>query len=493
MDFSNSIIAPDSGSQALDNDRQDFEKISCSILLTGFSEDDIFEIVLSLAVRPALVQALRTGLEFGHIILENQTLIEIITGTFSPQNAVGISTTRVPDFTAKPFEAPRFAAAGTGYHFLGGLDQIYQAVDADETMHSMTYSKGEVFSARVSPGTKEFFATYAPMEVTAESNFTIIFKARMEPLSTSFLLSSILGVEFNRSFSTSSTTSDSFSGYGTSTPSSSAHFMDSEGDTLHLDPMSTYLLPTSQSPQPDSPASSCTSPSPSPRTLKHRGRSASVLKITTVIESLLTTLDPPFQISAFRAAEFDRSGGANILVMIQNFTAMQDLLAAFGLTQLKKVVVFIDAAGIQHQLSGIKVLKARNWTDKTFTNKRSKFLIAEMAAKMQWKGDVPDKGSVERKAYNQWQGAVYLWSACGPVVTGRPADAKSSNEQEQHAACPNQVVIEDIGLCLLNCAPGHIGVRKALNIWEITDRTCMNDLVRVWLRSIRMNPSPEAK
>ncbi|KAJ7020747.1 hypothetical protein C8F04DRAFT_1274584 [Mycena alexandri] len=215
MDFSNSIIAPDSGSQALDNDRQDFEKISCSILLTGFSEDDIFEIVLSLAVRralikksadassvriAALVQALRTGLEFGHIILENQTLIEIITGTFSPPNAVGISTTRVPDFTAKPFEAPRFAAAGTGYHFLGGLDQIYQAVDADETMHSMTYSKGEVFSARVSPGTKEFFATYAPMEVTAESNFTIICVQFRFDIA-SMLRTSTLTLKFLSSFS----------------------------------------------------------------------------------------------------------------------------------------------------------------------------------------------------------------------------------------------------------------------------------------------------
>ncbi|KAJ7032617.1 hypothetical protein C8F04DRAFT_1184799 [Mycena alexandri] len=126
-------------------------------------------------------------------------------------------------------------------------------------------------------------------------------------------------------------------------------------------------------------------------------------------------------VSAFCAAEFDRSRGANILVMIQNFTAVRDLLAAFGFTQLKKIVVFVNAAGI-------KVLKASNWADKTFTNKRSKFLNTEMAVKMHWKGVVPDKGSVERKAYNQWQGAVYLWSACGPVVTGCPADAKSTNK-----------------------------------------------------------------
>ncbi|KAJ7029773.1 hypothetical protein C8F04DRAFT_1187449 [Mycena alexandri] len=97
--------------------------------------------------------------------------------------------------------------------------------------------------------------------------------------------------------------------------------------------------------------------------------------------------------------------------LARNFTAVRDLLAAFGFTQLKKIVVFVNAAGI-------KVLKASNWADKTFTNKRSKFLNTEMAVKMHWKGVVPDKGSVECKAYNQWQGAVYLWSACGPVVTG---------------------------------------------------------------------------
>ncbi|KAJ7019587.1 hypothetical protein C8F04DRAFT_1197570 [Mycena alexandri] len=185
---------------------------------------------------------------------------------------------------------------------------------------------------------KGVFATYAPMEVTAELNFTIIFKLRMEPLSTSFLLSSILSGE---SFSTSSATSNSFSGYGISTPSSSAHFMDLRGPPLHLDP--------SHSPQPESPASSSTSPLPRP--LKH-----------------------------------------------------------------------------QASVSGIKVLKASNWADKTFTNERSKFLNTEMAVKMHWKGVVPDKGSVEHKAYNQWQGAVYLWSACWPVVTGCPADAKSINK-----------------------------------------------------------------
>ncbi|KAJ7023020.1 hypothetical protein C8F04DRAFT_1193836 [Mycena alexandri] len=91
-------------------------------------------------------------------------------------------------------------------------------------------------------------------------------------------------------------------------------------------------------------------------------------------------LDPTFQISAFCAAEFDRSGGANILVMIQNFTAVRDLLAAFA------------------SVSGIEVLKASNWADKTFTNERSTFLNTEMAVKMHWKGVVPEKGSVERKA-----------------------------------------------------------------------------------------------
>ncbi|KAJ7023617.1 hypothetical protein C8F04DRAFT_1271187 [Mycena alexandri] len=64
-----------------------------------------------------------------------------------------------------------------------------------------------------------------------------------------------------------------------------------------------------------------------------------------------------------------------------------------------------------------------------------------MAVKMHWKGVVPDKGSVERKAYNQWQGAVYLWSACGPV--------------EQHGACLNQVVIEDIASVQFRMAHLH--------------------------------------
>ncbi|KAJ7027116.1 hypothetical protein C8F04DRAFT_1189926 [Mycena alexandri] len=181
----------------------------------------------------ALVQALHTGLEFGHVILENQTLSGIITGTFSPPNSVGISTTC-----------------------------IYQAFDADETMHSMTYSKGEGFLTRRH----------------------IKLLQRIWHLNTLFI----------RSF------------YG---PQRANPF------TLILSPV-----------------------------------------------------------------------------------------------------------------SGIEVLKASNWADKMFTNERSKFLNTEMAVKMHWKGVVPDKGSVERKAYNQWQGAVYLWSACGPVVTGCPADTKSTNK-----------------------------------------------------------------
>ncbi|KAJ7711588.1 hypothetical protein B0H16DRAFT_1480245 [Mycena metata] len=153
MELFSSIIIPDLRSLAAN--RQDFEKISCSILLTGFSEDDIFEMVPSLAVHralikksadpssvrvAALVQALCTGLEFGHIILENQTLIEIITGTFSSPNSVLISTTWVLDFTAKMFEPLRYSAPETGYHSLGRLDQIYQAVDAAKTANMRVQS-----------------------------------------------------------------------------------------------------------------------------------------------------------------------------------------------------------------------------------------------------------------------------------------------------------------------------------------------------------------
>ncbi|KAJ7145456.1 hypothetical protein C8R46DRAFT_1231972 [Mycena filopes] len=446
---------PSDLTEFLNPDPNDFATISCSLLLTGLNGPDVFEMVPNLVIRhtlkkmtadgsssvkiAGLIQALRTGFEFSHVILEDPMLIQIITAVVPSPGSFGVSTTRIPDFTDK-----RFKAAGTGYQFLGDLPQIYLAIEARDVQPSVGYSLGEVFNSQKTAGTHGFFETYAPWGVTVKSNFTVIFTLKQEPDPTPFLLSAIHGSDLSRSYSGSSTTSDDFfaeysitSGYSAI---NSTDAMVSTVPSLNHTLRGSTLSPTSSIP------SSLHSPTPSEhRPGKTRARAGSAaLRNAALIQALLPTLIPPVLPSAYHNADFGRSESADQLGMIQNYNAMRDLLAALGLT-IKGTATLVDVQGAQHIISGTAALKACNWNDNTFKNKGSRYANAEKAARLEWKGDVPAADTEGRTDYDKWQAITYMWSALGPIATGIPPCKESNNKVESNAASLIQTDFEKIG------------------------------------------------
>ncbi|KAJ7698849.1 hypothetical protein B0H16DRAFT_1705915 [Mycena metata] len=456
-------------------DGQAFDTISCSILIRSSDHDDIFEIIPSLFVRrslkitredassirvAALMLALRTAVEFDHLALENAMLTDIINGVYHSPNSVKVSTTRVPDFNGE-----RFKAHGTCHVSLGDLSKLYLAVDNNRVKHSSLYSPGEILSAFEHSSADGFFAKHAAMGVTPRSNFSIIFTIRPDPSTTGFLLSSPIGGHLRRSFSVSSLSSDPMSSDDTFAYLTSAYSVDSAPPSIDTSDASVYPAlafqpgsihcagnePTNLTGVPHldhSPSSnthSYSSPhpgTPSPVANRTRAGSLSHRAIKETLQLLLSTRTPPLESSALFAAERLKEprgpGSIKLLDMIQNFTAVQNLLVAFGLEATKVEVVFTDPAGQDHKLSGETVLRGLGWPFQTFKNKSEIYLRATKAAKMDWKGAVPT-GPAELALYRNWQGIVYMWSALGPVFTGQPPEA---NPDERYAAALVQTAVD---------------------------------------------------
>ncbi|KAJ6502996.1 hypothetical protein DFH09DRAFT_1102297 [Mycena vulgaris] len=177
----------------------------------------------------------------------------------------------------------------------------------------------------------------------------------------------------------------------------------------------------------DPPASRRKSPYPA----RSRNRSGSLSTEDTIL-LILPSLKPAHESSIFTEAKFV---GGNLLTMLENHAAMSKLLDVFGLdtSDPARISIFHDQSNEAHKLSARAVLKACGWSESTFTNKGSRYRNAEKAAKMQWKGEEPEIGSDSRKDFEAWKGAVYMWSALGPLATGMPPCANSQNEAERFA------------------------------------------------------------
>lgn len=177
---------------------QNYNIISCSILVRRDSEsnqEDVFQVIPRLAIHSSLktprgnassvriaslLQCLRTGIQFQSVVIENPLVTALITGTYPAPDSVGVSTTRVPDFSCNEYRG-----LTSGYQFFGELSQINLAVEHNHTQHSTAYTSGEIISTLLTPSSHDFFTIYGPMNVTPESNFILIFTVRNG--STTFL------------------------------------------------------------------------------------------------------------------------------------------------------------------------------------------------------------------------------------------------------------------------------------------------------------------
>ncbi|KAJ7677315.1 hypothetical protein B0H17DRAFT_1139677 [Mycena rosella] len=96
--------------------------------------------------------------------MESPFLTEIIAGTSPTPDSVTISTTCVPDFHEDGFKA-----AGTAYHVLGSLSQIYHAVANQSIQHSATCTSGEVCPYDFFAGIYQAVGGNGSLELEAES------------------------------------------------------------------------------------------------------------------------------------------------------------------------------------------------------------------------------------------------------------------------------------------------------------------------------------
>lgn len=427
---------------------QNYNIISCSILVRRDSEsnqEDVFQVIPRLAIHSSLktprgnassvriaslLQCLRTGIQFQSVVIENPLVTALITGTYPAPDSVGVSTTRVPDFSCDGYRG-----LTSGYQFLGELSQINLAVEHNHTQHSTAYTSGEIISTLLTPSLHDFFTIYGPMNVTPESNFILIFTVRngsttfLEPVlrhSQSFS-ESVLSFETDSIFSLDPSfhISDGFvsSQSGDSSPTSA--YLEHINDAFQtpsfpdfscitnwencivspLDPQAESLGSASAQPHDTretaigenhglhpspQPVASSASVRYSPYSNRRRNRSSSAASVATrnTILLLLPGLTPPLEPSAVRDAEYAEG---DLLKMIRNHNSMGKLLNAFGLdsSDLLTIHTFRDTADQPHRLSSKAVFKACGWNERTFRNKNSRYQNAEKAAKMEWLGEVP--------------------------------------------------------------------------------------------------------
>ncbi|KAJ7199942.1 hypothetical protein GGX14DRAFT_572375 [Mycena pura] len=458
---------------------QALDTISCSILVKQLNEDDVFQIFPSLIIPRSLkiprgdafsvritglIENLRTHIFFQP--LESLILTKMIDGTHPMPDSVSVSTTRVPDF-----DGDGFKAAGTGYLFLGKLSQVYHAITDNPTQHSFSYTSGdEVLSGHLTAKSRNFFASYAPMGVTAESNFSIIFTVQhngfaefLHPTSTNsglFRSFSTTSFESDAAFfsdsdlpefynmPTNHTDVDSITAWEnlnriTSSAASDDHMIDTTASPSGHEHKLT-VVNTNRAFDSSSNSSIPSKSHSSPYSSRLRSRAGSLTTENSIL-LLLPTFVPALPSSAFHDAKFTEG---RLMVMVRNFGSMQQLLDIFSLQanyKAKRAMPFTDHAGKTHQLSAVGVLNACGWNHKTFQNKQSRYQNAEKVAKMEWKGPVPAIDTDAHISYNCWQGTVYMWSAAGPVATGLAPNSMSGNKQEICAAELTQAGLDKIG------------------------------------------------
>ncbi|KAJ6602610.1 hypothetical protein DFH09DRAFT_1068994 [Mycena vulgaris] len=390
----------------------DFDIISCCIVIKQSNKGSIFQVFPRLAIEQSLkitqedtssvrieslIQCLRTGLQFQSLFIETQLLTELIAGTFDLPKSVGVSTTRIPDFSGEGYRA-----VSSGYQFLGRLSQINLAVDDLRFHHTPEYTSGEIISALLTAKSSDFFDTYRPMKVAPHTTFILIFTVQnhLQTPSPYHLLGQS---SIPRSHSVGSFESDSMYLFdqhvsGSSDDSTRASSVDMIQSVLQapiipdipgdshwersISPLISDELAENRFSDP--PASRRKSPYPA----RSRNRSGSLSTEDTIL-LILPSLKPAHESSIFTEAKFV---GGNLLTILENHAAMSKLLDVFGLdtSDPARISIFHDQSNEAHKLSARAVLKACGWSESTFTNKGSRYRNAEKAAKMQWKGEEPE-------------------------------------------------------------------------------------------------------
>ncbi|KAJ6463631.1 hypothetical protein C8R47DRAFT_1225120 [Mycena vitilis] len=451
----------------------DLETVSCGIYVKS-GDDDAFAIVHSLDIprsqktirsgassvrAAALILALRTGIQLGTVAFGNPLIAELLSGTFPEPNSVLVSTTRVPDF-----EALGYKAAGSGYQFTGNLSEIYRAVHEKSVQHTASYSTGEILSSLLTSKSQNFFTSYGPMGVRPESLFILIFTIEPQAQAMYSLATSSLhpSSDLRRTLSLSSfhTEHSSSTGIcdhdlGSREPSFSSDLGEISTWNSNISiPTEHFATPiTGDEPNPASQGARSSSSSKSSGSSRTRTSHPSTTRtragsLTTqnIIIQLLGALNPPLNESQFTEAKFIDAASTPLVKLVRNFTAMQTVLTALGLDASTSHKEFTDNANQKHQLSGQSVLEACGWAFKTFTNKASMYSNAAKVAKLEWKGLAPDnEKSAEGKLYAAWVGAVFMWSAVGPIATGILPNVNSDHPSERQAARLTQSELDRIG------------------------------------------------
>ncbi|KAJ7451511.1 hypothetical protein B0H11DRAFT_2201646 [Mycena galericulata] len=448
-------------------DPQSLDSISCCVLVKRPNHEDIIQVIPRIVIEQSLkisrhdafsiriaslILSLRRGIQFQGFIIENSLTSDLITGAFQSPHLVGVSTSRIPAFSGDGYRS-----GNSGYQFLGMLSQINSDIEENLTPHSLAYTSGEVISTLLTPQSSDFFSIYRPMDILPESNFILIFtlhedvtvkrhqpgSAHSDIYSTlSFSSASSIDADSNsHAYEYDHTKVYSLSEIENAFPSPSPTFADTSR-VVDWEHHITASPPPAHVSPPSAPVYPPVRPNPYP--LRSRNRAGSLTTENTIL-LLLPTLTPPVGSSAFYDAIF--LGGSSTLVeMIRNHGAMSNLLNLFVLdrTDSSSCRIFTGTENQTHELSMRTVLAACGWTDSTFRNKLSRYQNAKKATVMQWKGEVPEIGSEDLQIYQNWQGAVYMWSALGPVATGIPPSNHSLNQLERFAAALSQTSLEAI-------------------------------------------------
>ncbi|KAJ7633531.1 hypothetical protein DFH06DRAFT_1337017 [Mycena polygramma] len=448
--------------------------ISCSILVRRPHCKDIPQVIPRVAIEPllviiregassvriaSLILALRAGLHSRGFLIEDPFLADLINGTSDPSSFINVSTSRVPNFSANTYQN-----WDSGYQFIGPLSQVNAEVDSILTGHTTVYTSGELISAIVTPDSSQFFSTYRPMSILPESHFILIFTLREDTIS------SLRPDSANSSMKTTSSLSplSSFDTDRFSSPHETADYMMNDIDISNLSPslaaysaLSDLSIPegmpgllvatpcsrnTDTETKPDGAYSNgkhtgltCHSmPSTAPLCLRSspyptapRSRSSSVSMPHKILE-FLSTLNPPVGNSAFNNAKF--AARHPILAdMIRNHAFMVTLLGLCGLdySEPARTHTFIAPDGQTRVFSVEVLLKACSWKDGTFKNKNSCYQNAKKAAKMEWTAVIPEIGSNDRQKYDDWRGAVFMWSSNGPLSSAvNPSDTSTDDSEK---------------------------------------------------------------
>ncbi|KAJ6517336.1 hypothetical protein C8R47DRAFT_1312852 [Mycena vitilis] len=452
--------------------------ISCSILVRRPHCKDIPQVIPRVAIEPSLVivregassvriasliLALRASLHSRGFLVEDSFLADLINGTSDPSHFINVSTTRVPNFSANAYQN-----WDSGYQFIGPLSQVNAEVDSILTGHTTVYTSGELISAIITPDSSQFFSTYRPMSILPESHFILIFTVRDDTIAL------LRPDSANSSMRTTSSLSplSSFDADDFSSTHEAADYMMNNVDISNLSPLpdaysalsdgfvpegevdaagllvATACYDTDKETKSDDASSNGKRAGFSPYPTAARVRSGS-LSMQHKILGFLSTLNPPVGNSAFNDAKFV-SRPPILADMIRNHAFMVTLLGLCGLdySDPARKHTFIAPDGQTHVFSVAGVLKACGWKDGTFKNKTSCYQNAKKAAKMGWTATIPRigefsvvsctglpskqdvTGSDDRQKYDDWRGAVFMWSLNGPLSSGVNPSHTSADDSE---------------------------------------------------------------